>query len=118
MKQGELVQRGFFNKKVVNDQFLEAQREKFKKPQSEFDTEKMLKAIQPRDTVKRNQIKQYLVNKVNEFNKDGKKALANAYQKWIAQFDVESLETQINSEFTVDFQKWLLGVGKPEDHQR
>lgn len=118
MKQGELVKRGFFNNKVVNEQFLEAQREKFKKPQSEFDTEKMLKSIQPRDTVKRKQIKEYLVTRVDEFNRLGKKSLAAAYQKWIAQFDVESLETQINSDFTVDFQKWLLGVGKPEDHQR
>ena len=118
MKQGELVKRGFFNNKVVNEQFLEAQREKFKKPQSEFDTEKMLKAIQPRDVVKRKQIKEYLKLKVDEFNTQGKKSLAAAYQKWIAQFDVESLETQINSDFTVDFQKWLLGVGKPEDHQR
>ena len=68
MKQGELVKRGFFNNKVVNEQFLEAQREKFKKPQSEFDTEKMLKAIQPRDVVKRKQIKEYLKLKVDEFN--------------------------------------------------
>lgn len=118
MKQGELVKRGFFNNKVVNDQFLEAQREKFKKPQSEFNTEKMLKAIQPRDVVKRKQIKEYLVAKVNECNLAGKKSLAAAYQKWVAQFDVESLEQQINSDFTMDFQKWLLGVGKLEDHQR
>ena len=118
MKQGELVKRGFFNNKVVNEQFLEAQREKFKKPQSEFDTEKMLKSIQPRDTVKRKQIKEYLKTKVDEFNEQGKKSLAAAYNKWIAQFDVESLETHINSEFTVDFQKWLIGVGNDKDHQR
>ena len=118
MKQGELVKRGFFNNKVVNDQFLEAQREKFKKPQSEFDTEKMLKAIKPRDVVKRNEIKKYLQRNIDEYNNVGKKALAAAYTKWIAQFDMESVETQIDAEFTVDFQKWLLGVGKPEDHQR
>jgi len=118
MKQGELVKRGFFNNKVVNEQFLEAQREKFKKPQSEFNTEKMLKSIQPRDVVKRKQIKEYLVAKVNECNLAGKKSLAAAYQKWVAQFDVESLEQQINSDFSMDFQKWLLGVGKLEDHQR
>lgn len=118
MKQGELVKRGFFNNKVVNDQFLEAQREKFKKPQSEFDTEKMLKAIKPRDVVKRNEIKKYLQRNIDEYNNAGKKALAAAYTKWIAQFDMESVETQIDAEFTVDFQKWLLGVGKHEDHQR
>jgi hypothetical protein len=116
MQNGDQVNRGIFNGNSGNQAFDKTIAEKFKKPLSEFDHEKMLQSITPRDHIKRKQIMDYLDYRISQCEKNSSMQIAYSY--WRTKMDVDSLEGKINNDFTKEFQRWLLGIGSIAEHQK
>lgn len=116
MQNGAPVNRGILNGNSGNNAFDKSIAEKFKKPLSEFDHEKMLESITPRDHMKRKQIIDYLDYRISQCEKNS--SIQIAYSYWRTKLDVDSLEGKINNDFTKEFQRWLLGIGSIAEHQK
>ena len=116
MQNGEAAVRGALNGNSGNKSYEQKINEKFKKPLSEFDHEKMLQSITPRSHKKRQQIIDYLDYKI--LNTDVASPIHKAYTHWRVKMDVDKLDQNADDDFTREFQRWCLGVGSVAEHQK
>lgn len=109
---------------------------KFKPPQSDFASEDMLAQIQPRDPVKKKQIREWIKHRIEQVYEETnnqitnapkgvrqllvktRDAKINAWKMWDTQVEFAALDEQVNQEFSKEFYGWLRGKGKEEDHQK
>lgn len=119
MKKGDKpIKRGIFNVNQTNDSYLKSLPEKFKHEMHEFKMEDFLEQLTPRNHVKKENIKNFVKKQKEKMQKLDKKAEAAAWAFWESEMDVKNFETKQDKDFVTDFQMWLLGKGRVEDHQK
>lgn len=144
MKQGAVPNRGIFNKKPPgpDKDYLESLRsKKFSVSPSDLSQEDSLDKIIPRNNVKKDKIKSFIMSRLKsdpelhddllkEFTKAGRSINSPAFRAELqrrveerkswhllsVQLQVEDQDAAIDLQFQQDFVRWLQGKGKEEDH--
>jgi hypothetical protein len=118
MQTGALVQRGRLNPNTGNQPYFEKINQKFKAPKSEFKLEAFLNELTPRNHVKKSSVIDFIKKKIDHFRSLNRNEDAAAWEFWHSELLLKSFDNNVDKQFTIDFQHWLIGHGKEEHHQK
>jgi hypothetical protein len=123
MEEGKYIYRGLLNTNIGNRKYTQAMlgsreviNKKYSAPNHEIEREKILNEIMPRDHVQQKLLSSFIDDQLEQNPEDA--SYQAAWHMYKRQVETELFKNKQNKEFMLGFQKWLVGKGKDEDHQK